>query len=51
MILGPDLTRTDLVPIFDGFIKDLDEVRIGVLVHLADFLKVIATSSAKHAGC
>lgn len=40
-ILGEELTATDLVPIYDGFIKDLDEVRIGVLKHLATFLKIL----------
>ncbi|XP_043248698.1 serine/threonine-protein phosphatase 4 regulatory subunit 1-like isoform X2 [Colletes gigas] len=40
-ILGPELTATDLVPIYNGFIKDLDEVRIGVLKHLATFLKIL----------
>ena len=40
VILGPELTHSDLVPIFNGFIKDLDEVRIGVLAHLSDFLRV-----------
>lgn len=40
MILGDQLTAADLVPIFNGFLKDLDEVRIGVLKHLYDFLKV-----------
>ncbi|XP_076764465.1 serine/threonine-protein phosphatase 4 regulatory subunit 1 isoform X2 [Xylocopa sonorina] len=41
IILGEELTATDLVPIYDGFIKDLDEVRIGVLKHLATFLKIL----------
>ncbi|XP_018057910.1 PREDICTED: serine/threonine-protein phosphatase 4 regulatory subunit 1-like isoform X4 [Atta colombica] len=41
MILGEELTATDLVPIYDGFIKDLDEVRIGVLKHFATFLKIL----------
>ncbi|XP_066603921.1 serine/threonine-protein phosphatase 4 regulatory subunit 1-like isoform X2 [Prorops nasuta] len=41
MILGEELTAIDLLPIYDGFIKDLDEVRIGVLKHLATFLKVL----------
>jgi serine/threonine-protein phosphatase 4 regulatory subunit 1 len=41
MILGEELTVTDLMPIYDGFIKDLDEVRIGVLKHLATFLKLL----------
>ncbi|XP_017792094.1 PREDICTED: serine/threonine-protein phosphatase 4 regulatory subunit 1-like isoform X3 [Habropoda laboriosa] len=40
-ILGQELTTTDLVPIYDGFIKDLDEVRIGVLKHLSTFLKIL----------
>merc|ERR1719458_404820 len=41
VILGEDVASTDLVPIFNGLIKDLDEVRIGVLKHLADFLKLL----------
>lgn len=41
VILGEDVASTDLVPIFNGFIKDLDEVRIGILKHLADFLKLL----------
>lgn len=40
VILGDQLTAGDLVPVFNGFLKDLDEVRIGVLKHLHDFLKV-----------
>ena len=40
MILGEEITHRDLVPVFDGFLKDLDEVRIGILRHLADFLRV-----------
>ncbi|XP_078689583.1 serine/threonine-protein phosphatase 4 regulatory subunit 1-like isoform X7 [Branchiostoma floridae x Branchiostoma belcheri] len=39
IILGAQLTDQDLIPVFDGFLKDLDEVRIGVLKHLADFLR------------
>jgi len=41
VILGEEVASTDLVPIFNGFIKDLDEVRIGILKHLADFLKLL----------
>ncbi|XP_029548833.1 serine/threonine-protein phosphatase 4 regulatory subunit 1-like isoform X1 [Salmo trutta] len=41
LILGNQLTAADLVPIFNGFLKDLDEVRIGVLKHLYDFLKLL----------
>jgi serine/threonine-protein phosphatase 4 regulatory subunit 1 len=41
LILGDQLTVSDLVPIFNGFLKDVDEVRIGVLKHLYDFLKLL----------
>ncbi|XP_061543073.1 serine/threonine-protein phosphatase 4 regulatory subunit 1 [Phycodurus eques] len=41
VILGDQLTAADLVPIFNGFLKDLEEVRIGVLKHLYDFLKLL----------
>ena len=40
LILGDQLTAADLVPVFNGFLKDLDEVRVGVLKHLYHFLKV-----------
>ncbi|XP_045430223.1 serine/threonine-protein phosphatase 4 regulatory subunit 1 isoform X9 [Pipistrellus kuhlii] len=45
VILGDQLTAIDLVPIFNGFLKDLDEVRIGVLKHLHDFLKTADLTS------
>ena len=41
-ILGQDVVTQDLLPVFDGFIKDLDEVRVGVLKHLSDFLRLLA---------
>ncbi|KAG1934285.1 serine/threonine-protein phosphatase 4 regulatory subunit [Pimephales promelas] len=40
-ILGDQLTAAYLVPVFNSFLKDLDEVRIGVLKHLYDFLKLL----------
>jgi len=40
LIVGEDITGHDLLPVFDMFLNDLDEVRIGVLKHLADFIKV-----------
>ena len=40
VIVGEDITNDDLVPVFNSFLRDLDEVRIGVLKHLGDFLKV-----------
>jgi len=45
VILGEDIAAEDLVPIFDGFIKDLDEVRIGALKHLSNFLALLATEA------
>lgn len=47
VILGDELTAADLVPIFNGFLKDLDEVRIGVLKHLYDFLKLLQTEKRR----
>lgn len=41
VILGQDAVVADLIPIFNGFLKDLDEVRIGLLKHLSDFLKLL----------
>ncbi|KAI4493300.1 hypothetical protein M0802_009468 [Mischocyttarus mexicanus] len=48
IILGEEITASDLVPIYDGFIKDLDEVRIGVLKHLATFLKILKPTYRWH---
>jgi len=45
VILGENIAAEDLVPIFDGFIKDLDEVRIGALKHLSSFLALLSTES------
>lgn len=41
IIWGSDIASNDLAPIFNEFIKDLDEVRIGVLKNLAQFLRLI----------
>lgn len=46
-ILGEELTAKDLVPIYTGLIKDLDEVRIGALKHLADFVKLLPSVERK----
>eukprot|EP00741_Cyanophora_paradoxa_P023681 tig00021612_g22875.t1 len=40
-ILGPEVTAGTLLPIFDGFLKDLDEVKVGVVRHLAAFLRLL----------
>jgi hypothetical protein len=39
-ILGMEITQNDLVPIFDSYIKDVDEVRIGIVTNLSKFLMV-----------
>lgn len=41
LILGRDLTKRDLVPIYVEFFKDLDEVKGSALKNLANFLRVI----------
>eukprot|EP00051_Salpingoeca_urceolata_P029258 m.489395 g.489395 ORF g.489395 m.489395 type:complete len:778 (+) comp26701_c0_seq1:82-2415(+) len=40
-ILGQEITEADLLPKFDLFLKDWDEVRIGVVKHLSRFLRVL----------
>lgn len=41
IIIGEPLSTKYLAPIFEGFIKDVDQVRIGVLKNMTQFLKVI----------
>jgi serine/threonine-protein phosphatase 4 regulatory subunit 1 len=41
-ILGTEYTQLDLVPIFDSYIKDVDEVRIGIVANLTKFLRVLS---------
>ncbi|KAG8271741.1 Serine/threonine-protein phosphatase 4 regulatory subunit 1 [Homalodisca vitripennis] len=48
VILGEDMATQDLVPIFSGLIKDLDEVRIGALRHLSYFLRLLRPSGRNH---
>ena len=45
--MGQEITSRDLLPIFDGFLKDLDEVRIGILKHLADFFELLLPNERK----
>lgn len=42
IILGSEITQTDLVPVFDSYIKDVDEVRIGIVANLTKFLRVLS---------
>lgn len=41
LILGPDFTTRDLLPVFLSFMRDLDEVRFGILQHLAAILRLL----------
>lgn len=43
IILGKELATEDLLPIFIGFFKDLDQVKIKAIGNFAKFLKVIFT--------
>jgi hypothetical protein len=44
-IIGPGRTERDLVQIFALYLMDLDDVKEGVLEHLAEFLGTLASSS------
>eukprot|EP01125_Pyxidicula_operculata_P010092 TRINITY_DN3323_c0_g1_i1.p1 TRINITY_DN3323_c0_g1~~TRINITY_DN3323_c0_g1_i1.p1 ORF type:complete len:494 (-),score=82.36 TRINITY_DN3323_c0_g1_i1:450-1931(-) len=41
-MLGRELSDTVLLPIFEKFLKDLDEVKVGVIKHMSKFLKIIS---------
>ncbi|GIX73222.1 hypothetical protein CEXT_368961 [Caerostris extrusa] len=47
VILGPEITSKDLIPVFSRLISDLDEVRIGILQNLCEFLKVLLPEERK----
>ncbi|XP_067128525.1 serine/threonine-protein phosphatase 4 regulatory subunit 1-like isoform X2 [Centruroides vittatus] len=40
-ILGTELTARDLLPVFVSFLRDLDEVRIGIVQNLFQFIRWI----------
>ncbi|CAF3937743.1 unnamed protein product [Adineta steineri] len=46
-ILTVEQVEEDLCPVFDSFFRDVDEVKIGILSHLAQFLKVLQLSTRK----
>ncbi len=46
-ILGTGITQTDLVPIFDSYIKDVDEVRMGIVANFNKFLRVLSLDYKK----
>lgn len=41
IILGPQIASQDLVPSFEGFVRDVDEVRVGLLERLGHFLRCL----------
>lgn len=47
VILGEEASGKDLIPIFNGFLKDLDEVRQGLLKHLADFMRLLSEEHSR----
>lgn len=46
-ILGTECTQVELVPVFDSFIKDVDEVRMGIVSNLYKFFKVLSMEYRK----
>jgi len=44
-ILGPDLAEAELLPAFDFFLRDVEEVRVGVVRHVAVLLAALAPST------
>jgi len=42
-ILGTTITEKDLISSFDIFLRDLDQVRVGVISNLGKFLRVLGT--------
>ena len=46
-ILGPEIAEADLVPAFDIFLKDMDEVKFGVIRNLSLFLKALSANATR----
>ena len=44
-VLGSELTESELLPTFDLFIKDLDEVKVGVIQNLAAFIAALTPAT------
>ncbi|KFD56296.1 hypothetical protein M514_02751 [Trichuris suis] len=51
VIVGPGPTVEDLLPTFICFIRDLDEVRLGILEHMDKFLMLLDRSSCRKVLC
>ena len=46
-ILGRRITEEDLVVKFNAFVRDWDEVRLGTLKNLYEFLRVLSPTARK----
>jgi len=46
-IVGTAATEEDLVPVFDLYLRDLDDVKIGVITNYAKFLKHLKSSTRR----
>eukprot|EP00118_Oscarella_pearsei_P007894 m.39663 g.39663 ORF g.39663 m.39663 type:complete len:859 (+) comp32783_c0_seq7:64-2640(+) len=46
-ILSKEAIDIDLLPAFDSFLKDVDEVRIGALSHFSDFIQLLSETLQK----
>eukprot|EP01094_Clydonella_sp_ATCC50884_P019139 TRINITY_DN3679_c0_g1_i1.p1 TRINITY_DN3679_c0_g1~~TRINITY_DN3679_c0_g1_i1.p1 ORF type:complete len:563 (-),score=208.60 TRINITY_DN3679_c0_g1_i1:427-2115(-) len=47
-VIGTAATEEDLLPAFDLFLKDLDQVKLGVVTHLSAFLKVLSPDTRQN---
>lgn len=45
VVVGQEYTSRDLVPIYLEFMRDLDEVRVGILEHLHEFFEQLPMST------
>ena len=45
-ILGREIAEQKLLPVLDMFLKDLDEVKVGVVQHLRELLEVVSPERA-----
>ncbi|KAL6051210.1 Serine/threonine-protein phosphatase 4 regulatory subunit 1 [Balamuthia mandrillaris] len=44
-IVGTDITERDLLPVFEVFLRDINEVKVGVVRHVAEFLQLLSPTS------
>ena len=46
-MLTVEQVEEDLCPVFESFLRDVDEVKIGILSHLSQFLQVLSASTRR----